>query len=402
MRLREKPMALDALIFDIDGTLADTNAAHIEAWQRALMLRGYTFGADRIFKELGQPGERLVPALIGAGADSIDGGAIRAACAELIDQSGNEMGFRIFERVGDLLIAARTRGLKVILATLLPSSRVTAYFRQFAIDLATMADAIVSRNDEKSSLSDLLRNAVQTARLSPTQCAMVGDTPFDARACIATGIVFLGLCSGGHTENDLVSAGARAVWRDCGDLLDHLDQALAIASPGPVRLDHAHLERLMQEALRAAEEGIHAGEAPIGCVLARGDGSIIARGYNEMNRSNNKISHAEIVTFNRAAGKVPMDARDLILVSTLEPCVMCTGAAMEAAVDVIVYGMKAPADSGTGRVRPPQSPESQMPRIIGGILAKQSRQLFERWLATNSNSEQAAYVKQLLALNDQG
>ena len=44
---------------------------------------------------------------------------------------------------------------------------------------------------------------------------------------------------------------------------------------------------------------------------------------------------------------------------------MCTGAAMEAAVDVILFGLRAPADAGSSRVEPPQSPESQMPRIIG-------------------------------------
>jgi tRNA(adenine34) deaminase len=153
----------------------------------------------------------------------------------------------------------------------------------------------------------------------------------------------------------------------------------------------------MREALAVAREGMAAGEAPIGCVIARGDGRIITRAFNEMNRTQCKIAHAEIVAFHRAAGAVPLDARDLILVSTLEPCVMCTGAAMEAAVDTIVFGLRAPADSGTGRVTPPQSPESQMPAIIGDVLAQESRALFEQWLARNADSPQAAYVKQLLA-----
>ena len=162
------------------------------------------------------------------------------------------------------------------------------------------------------------------------------------------------------------------------------------------RMDRALAESLMHEALAAAREGMAAGEAPIGCVIARGDGTIVARAFNEMNRTGCKIAHAEIVAFHRAAVCVPLAARDLILVSTLEPCVMCTGAAMEAAVATIVYGLRAPADSGTGRVAPPQSPESQMPEIIGDVLAAESRALFEEWLARNANSPQAAYVKQLL------
>ena len=161
-------------------------------------------------------------------------------------------------------------------------------------------------------------------------------------------------------------------------------------------MEPAVAESLMREALAVARQGMAAGEAPIGCVIARGDGSIVARAFNEMNRTRSKIAHAEIVAFNRIAGAVPIDARDLILVSTLEPCVMCTGAAMEAAVDTIVYGLRAPADSGTGRVTPPQSPESQMPRIVGDVLANESRALFEQWLEQNADTPQAAYVKQLL------
>ncbi len=159
--------------------------------------------------------------------------------------------------------------------------------------------------------------------------------------------------------------------------------------------DEAHMAHALQLAAAAGE----AGEAPIGCVLARGDGTVIARGHNELNGSEDKTAHAEMVAFRKAAGKVPTDARDLLLVSTLEPCVMCLGAAMEAAVDTIVYGLKAPADSGTGRMQPPESPESQMPRIVGDVLPRESRNLFEAWLRKpGNNPKQIEFVRQLLAL----
>ena len=120
-----------------------------------------------------------------------------------------------------------------------------------------------------------------------------------------------------------------------------------------------------------------------------------------MNRTQNKTAHAEIVTFARAAGKAPAEARDLVMASTLEPCVMCLGASMEAAVDTVVYALKAPADAGTSRVEPPQSPESQMPRVVGEVLARESRALFERWLKRPGNNlQQVAFVKQLLAMTE--
>ncbi|BDI30121.1 hypothetical protein CCAX7_21720 [Capsulimonas corticalis] len=93
-------------------------------------------------------------------------------------------------------------------------------------------------------------------------------------------------------------------------------------------------------------------------------------------------------------------ADDAILVSTPEPCVMRLGAAMEAGVKTVIFGLQAPADNGTQRVRPPDSPETSMPEIIGGVLPHESRRLFEQWLIGKEGSEQAKFVEQLLALTD--
>ncbi|HEX6104088.1 MAG TPA: hypothetical protein VFZ26_00805, partial [Gemmatimonadales bacterium] len=97
----------------------------------------------------------------------------------------------------------------------------------------------------------------------------------------------------------------------------------------------------------------------------------------------------------RAAGRLD-GAEDLVLVTTLEPCVMCTGAAMEAAVDTVVYALPAPPDQGTSRVTPPRGPATRMPRIVGDVLAAESRDLLEQWLRANGNAEQRGYVTQLL------
>ncbi len=71
---------------------------------------------------------------------------------------------------------------------------------------------------------------------------------------------------------------------------------------------------------------------------------------------------------------------------------------MEAAVDSIIFALRAPADNGSTRVQPPHSPESQMPRIVGDVLAEESRALFEEWLSAHGDTPQASFVKQLLAL----
>jgi HAD superfamily hydrolase (TIGR01509 family) len=393
-------MALDAFLFDVDGTLLDTNGWHIEAWRRAFESRGYAIAADRIEREIGKGSDKVVDALLGVGGEEEHGEALREAHAENFLELAKEQKFVIFPQTRELLQAVRERGLKTALATSSNEVHLEAVQKSAGIELSPLVDLITTKDDAANSKPDpdLVLAAVKKLGLSPAQCAMLGDTPYDAQACKQAGVVCIGVLTGGHTPETLIGAGARAVYRDTADVLEHLDEVLRTASPTKISITCELQEHLMREALAVARDGMNNGEVPIGSVLARGDGEIIARGYNEMNASQNKTAHAEIVTFAHAAGKAPLEARDLILVSTLEPCVMCTGAAMEAAVDTIIYALRAPADNGSTRVQPPQSPESQMPRIVGDVLAEESRALFEEWLRANSNTPQASFVKQLLAL----
>jgi len=182
-----------------------------------------------------------------------------------------------------------------------------------------------------------------------------------------------------------------------------------VSDENKIELTDDQKERLMREALAEAERGMAEGEAPIGCVLAMVSGPdlrVVARGHNRVNALGRKTAHAEMVTFENAGSRngqppaLPLDAEDVTLVSTLEPCVMCLGAAMEAGVTRVLFGLEAPADNGTQRVKPPESPESSAPDITGGLLAGESRALFERWLEGKQGTEQAKFVEQLLALTD--
>ncbi len=393
-------MALDAIIFDVDGTLLDTNAAHVEAWRRAFETNGFMVAADRIAPEIGKGGDLLVGSVLGQSAEDEHGDTLREAYGEaFLDITAHEH-FTVFPQVRELLQTLRERGLTLAIATSADKKYFEALQKSAGINLEELVDLVTTNDDAENSKPepDLVLATAKKLNLSPAQCAMLGDTPHDAQACKRAGVVCLGVESGGHSPEKLRAAGARAVWRDTGELLSHLDEALETASPGPAKITRALQEELMRAALDTARDGMKNGEAPIGAVLARGDGSILARGYNRMQGTGNKTAHAEIVTFANAAGKVPLDARDLLLVSTLEPCVMCTGAAMEAAVDTILFAMDAPADNGSTRVRPPQSPESQMPRLVGGVLAEESRALFEEYLHDNPDSPSAPFVRQLLEL----
>lgn len=392
-------MTVDALIFDLDGTLLDSNHLHVRAWERAFAAEGFPIGADRIATEIGKGGDLLVPSVLGRAADAAVGDRLREGEKNEYARLVAEEGIALFDGAEALVREASRRGLGTALATSSNVEQLDAAFAAAGTDVRELMDAVVTSDDADASKPepDVVLAAAAKLGLSPAQCAMIGDTTYDGQACRDAGVVFLGLLCGGTGGLALRAGGARGVWRDPAHLLAELDEALRLASPRRARLDHAALERLMREAIAAAQQGLEAGEAPIGAVVARGDLTIVGRGWNRLVATGSPIAHAEIVALTDAAGRVPAGATDLIVVSTLEPCVMCTGAAMESAIDTIVYGLPAPPDAGTARVEPPRSSGTGVPRIVGRVLEAECRALLDEWRESGAGTPmQRDYVAQLL------
>jgi HAD superfamily hydrolase (TIGR01549 family) len=258
-------MALDAMIFDIDGTLIDSNPAHVEAWQLAFEGRGYRIAADRIEVEIGKGGDRVVPDLLGTEADERDGDALRQAQPREFAKIGKAQGLRSFPRAVELLRELRGRGIKVVLATSSNGEQFKALTEAAGVDLTTECDAMTTADDARESkpAPDIVAAAVKKVGLSPAQCAMVGDTLYDMQAAKHAGVIGLGVLTGYQSAQTLKEAGARAVWRDVGEVLRKLDEVLRVASPAPIQLTVEAQEELMRQALAVAREGMAAGEAPI-------------------------------------------------------------------------------------------------------------------------------------------
>lgn len=155
----------------------------------------------------------------------------------------------------------------------------------------------------------------------------------------------------------------------------------------------------MREALGLADRAIELGEAPIACVIADLDRELIlGRGFNSRNALRDRTAHAEMVAFRDAAGRYDLDQARLILISTLEPCIMCLSACVEAAVEEIVWAYPAPLDAGAARVEKPSSPEAKWPQITGDLLKAESRQRFVRWLELHpAPDKQRQYIESLLS-----
>jgi cytosine/creatinine deaminase len=93
---------------------------------------------------------------------------------------------------------------------------------------------------------------------------------------------------------------------------------------------------LLREALAEARAGLAEGGLPIGSVLADAQGRIVARGHNLRVQNGDPTAHAEVACIRNAGRR--RDWRQLILVSTLSPCVMCTGTALLFKIPRIIVG----------------------------------------------------------------
>ena len=388
-------MALSALIFDLDGTLVDTTEQHARAWREAFERFGFQIGTDRIVQNIGMGGDKLVPNLLGEAAEEEHGDALRDTHADCYRQILERESVRLFPRIEELFEALHARSLRVAIATAATRENLEKTLEHVEIDVLELADVVVTDSDVSESKPHpaAVRPAADKLGVHPAQCAMVGDTIYDAQACRDAGFVALGVTTGPHTRTQLWQAGMRGIYDGIGALLDELDNALELASPGPYVLSGDVLDDLMTTALQEAQTALEAGQVPIGSVLARSDGTVLARGHNETRHLETPVAHAEMQAFRAAAGRVPNDARDLVLATTLEPCTMCLGAALVQRVDTVAYALEAPPNGGRHRVGPHAPPTGYLPRFVGDVQAAESRRLLRLWLERHPES---GFVRELL------
>jgi cytosine deaminase len=94
--------------------------------------------------------------------------------------------------------------------------------------------------------------------------------------------------------------------------------------------------QLLREAISEARNGLAEGGIPIGSVLADDSGNILARGHNLRVQTGDPTAHAEVVCIRNAGRRT--DWHKLTLVSTLSPCIMCTGTALLHRIPRVIIG----------------------------------------------------------------
>jgi len=213
---------LRAIIFDVDGTLVDSNDFHILAWAEAFREAGHELRLGTIHDQVGQGGDNLVPALWPEATPE----QVKALGARHHDLFKQHYSRRLqpFPSARALLRRCREAGAKVILA----SSASPAELRHNAedvLDAGDLIDAMVSGEEigRTKPCPDVFQAALGQAGVSAAEAIVVGDSPFDILAAERAGLKTVALRSGLFSDEQL--AGAVAIYDDPADLLARFDES---------------------------------------------------------------------------------------------------------------------------------------------------------------------------------
>jgi len=208
-------MGIAGVIFDVDGTLVDSNDAHAHAFVEAFRQCGFDVAFHKARRLIGKGADKLIPALIGHYDEAI------AERKKTIFRERFLPELRAFPAVEALLQNLKSRGLKLAVASSAAKDELEAlleiaHAKRYFEEKIHADDAEHSKPDP-----DVLKAALGKLGSPPSRCVMIGDTPYDAQAARAARVSFLGVRCGGWSDSDLQPAAG--VYEDPADLLAHSD-----------------------------------------------------------------------------------------------------------------------------------------------------------------------------------
>jgi tRNA(adenine34) deaminase len=148
-------------------------------------------------------------------------------------------------------------------------------------------------------------------------------------------------------------------------------------------MDPEQLDEFMGVALAEANLAFEKGEVPVGAVIVF-EGHIIGRGHNLTQSLKDATAHAEMVALSAAFNHFgDWRLEECALVSTLEPCPMCAGAALLSRVDTLVFGARDPKFGACGSIIdiPAESRFNHQPEVISGVREAEVAELMKLFFA---------------------
>lgn len=199
-------IALKAVLFDIDGTLIDSNDAHTQAWLHTLQKHGHSVIYKQMRSLIGKGSDKVFAELLGIDSDS--------ALAKQITKDRTQLLLSSFihnlnPTPGARLLVQRMKseGLRLVIASS-SGEELPALLTQ--ADLKDLLDTAVSSDEIKDSKpdGDIIEVALRKAGVQPAEAVMIGDTPYDIAAAKAAGVRCIALRCSGYWDDAALSEAA--------------------------------------------------------------------------------------------------------------------------------------------------------------------------------------------------
>ena len=213
-----------AVLFDLDGTLIDSNYHHVIAWEQALRAAKIVIPTWKIHRRIGMSGKSFLPELlreIGRGRKSIDIGFLEKAHDDLFSRKIRDLA--PLPGANQLLRHLTRHKIPIAIATTGGRAATTRLLRQLTVP--ARMEIVTGDDVEKAKPSpDIFVTAAQRLNVPIGDCIVVGDSAWDLLAAGRKNALGVGVMSGGYGEEELERAGAFRVYSDPADMLLHLEQ----------------------------------------------------------------------------------------------------------------------------------------------------------------------------------
>ncbi|QKW09809.1 HAD family hydrolase [Streptomyces sp. NA04227] len=212
-----------AAVFDVDGTLVDSNHLHTVAWWEAFRQYGHQVPMSAIHHCVGLPSGRLTARLVGPKCADEQGDAISTAHSVVYAQWHERL--QALDGAAALLRTLAGRGWRIYLATSAKGGELTALRRAINADDAILGATTAEDVSEGKPAPEPIEAALDAAGVRPEHARFVGDSIWDVEAAERAGVECVALLSGGNSQAELVEAGAVAVYENPARLLAALDSS---------------------------------------------------------------------------------------------------------------------------------------------------------------------------------
>jgi HAD superfamily hydrolase (TIGR01549 family) len=225
MAIRDKQFTIEAVIFDIDGTIVDSVDLHARAWQRTFAKFGKNILFEAIRSQIGKGADQLLPVYFSKEELEQFGKAMESYRGELFKKEFLPK-VKGFPKVRELFERIKRDKKKIALGSSAKQDELKRYKEITEIDDLIETETASDDVENSKPCPDIFEAALkQLGRIPPDKVIVVGDTPYDATAAAQADLTAIGLLCGGWTQLQLRRAGCIAVYRDPADLLARYEQS---------------------------------------------------------------------------------------------------------------------------------------------------------------------------------